>query len=81
MFLIELNFIYIASVPVEIVWRHFTQTQGLTPELAPKLEFRAPFIWVEPLFDRGKGGEEVIRQKEGKSRHIHDDCKYILHGL
>lgn len=36
MFLIEFNFIYTPSVPVEIISRHFTQTQGLTPELAPK---------------------------------------------
>lgn len=55
MFLFEFNFIYIASVTVT----HFTETQGLTPlSWHPKLEFRAPFIWVEPLFDGGEGGRE-----------------------
>lgn len=77
MYVFNLNQLYLYSICysgdcLEALYRN----PGPDPRVGTKNWNLGPRLYGWSL-----GGEEVIRQKEEKSRHIYNDCKYIRHGL
>lgn len=60
-------FIYIVSITIKIVSKHFTKTQDLTPTSnsgQEKLPFRTTVIWGDPPADGRLGREDEEGEDE-----------------